>query len=280
MYKVINPKILIMRFTTIGAAKKQTGLSYLGGVNISPKMEKNKKVFNQRTYSLYLSPADVSGFNVCSHSTPECRLGCLNTSGRGGMELGRDIKPIQQARITKTRLFFEHRQFFMDWLIAEIKKEFDNAVKYNEGFSVRLNCTSDIDWANVKTAYGCNIFEMFQYVDFYDYTKNPNKYVRKPSNYHLTFSYNGKNWDKCKNLLTQGHNVAVVFNIKKSEQLPYEFRGYRVVDGDISDYRIADEKGVIIGLVWKNIGNKELNEKAKNSIFAVQKDEMNLILTN
>ena len=32
-----------MIFTTIGQAKKQTGLSYLGGINISSKMIKNKR---------------------------------------------------------------------------------------------------------------------------------------------------------------------------------------------------------------------------------------------
>jgi hypothetical protein len=264
-----------MEFTTISAAKKLTGLSYLGGVNISAKMKKNKTVFNQRTYSLYLAPANLSGYNTCTHSTPECRIGCLNTSGRGGMELSRDVKPIQSARIKKTKLLFEHTQFFMDWLITEIMVEEQKAAINGEGFSVRLNCTSDIDWANVIVKPDCNIFEIFPSVDFYDYTKKATKFYDKPNNYHLTYSYTGRNWSACKGLLDDGHNVAVIFNIKKGKPLPAKFRGYKVFDGDKSDYRIADEKGVVIGLYWKNIGNKELNKMAKESIFAVQKDELN-----
>ena len=119
-----------------------------------------------------------------------------------------------------------------------------------------------------------NIFELFHSVDFYDYTKNGQKFINKPKNYHLTYSYTGRNWDVCKTLLDEGHNVAVIFNIKKGEPFPEFFRGYEVFDGDKSDYRIADKRGVIIALYWKNIGNKELNKKAKESIFAIQKDEL------
>jgi hypothetical protein len=262
-----------MIFKNRSQAKKQLGLSYLGGINISAKIEKNKKVFNQRTYSLYLSPAKISGYNTCIYATPECKLGCLNTSGRAGMEHGMDKKTITNARIKKTKLFFEQTEFFMNWLVAEIKAEQQKAIKYNEGFSVRLNCTSDIDWARVYLN-NKNIFEIFPNVDFYDYTKNPNKFDNKPENYHLTFSYTGRNWDKCEELLNKGHNIAVVFNIGKKDVLPETFRGYKVVDGDISDYRIADEKGVVIGLIWKNIGDKVLNNKIKNSIFAIQKAEL------
>ena len=70
-----------MKFTTIQQAKIQTGLSYLGNINISAKMIKNKKINHEYTYLIYLSPAKTSGYNVCTHSTNECRLGCLATSG-------------------------------------------------------------------------------------------------------------------------------------------------------------------------------------------------------
>ena len=81
-----------MNFTTISKAKKETGLSYLGKINISAKLAKNGKVNHQYTYGIYLAPANTSGYNVCSHSTPECRLGCLATSGRAGMEIVAGIK--------------------------------------------------------------------------------------------------------------------------------------------------------------------------------------------
>ena len=44
-----NTKLMTMNFTTIPAAKKLTGLAYLGGMNVSAKMIKNLKVSNNMT---------------------------------------------------------------------------------------------------------------------------------------------------------------------------------------------------------------------------------------
>lgn len=265
-------KDIIMEFTTIGKAKKQIGLSYLGGVNISAKMIKNQKVSKQLTYVIYLAPAMVSGYNVCEMSTPECRLGCLSTSGRAGMSISYGDNRAMNARISKTKLFYENRTYFMNWLIAEITYYQKQAKTKKLGFSVRLNGTSDIDWANVNYK-GKNIFEYFPEVDFYDYTKNPTKFFNKPENYHLTFSYSGRNVVISKKLLDRGENVAVIFNIKKETELPKKFMGYHVVNGDLTDFRPDDGKGVIVGLKWKRIANKENNDNIKKSIFVVQTND-------
>ena len=111
----------MMIFTTIANAKKQTGLSYLGGVSTSAKIMHSQEFSHQHTYAIYLAPASLSGYNVCSHSTPECRMGCLNTSGRAGIEIFTGTTMISNARIKKTRLFFEETEFFMAWMIAEIR---------------------------------------------------------------------------------------------------------------------------------------------------------------
>jgi len=258
-----------MEFTTIANAKKQTGLSYLGGVNLSAKMLHSKVESHQYTYIIYLAPANTSGYNVCSHSTPECRMGCLATSGHAGMEImaGKSTK-IVDSRIKKTRLFYEQPEFFMQWLIAEIKVAQAKAKKDNFFFSVRLNGTSDIDWANVRFN-GQNIFEIFPDILFYDYTENPLKFNNKPSNYHLTFSYTGRNWNVCKALLQKGYNVAVVFNVKNEKLLPKTFGGYQTINGDLTDYRISDTKGIIVALKWKRIANRENEKKILNSVFVV-----------
>lgn len=259
-----------MEFTTVGNARKATGLSYLGNINSSAKMIKNKKVSGQYTYITYLAPANTSGYNVCSHSTPECRIGCLATSGHAGMEImGGKSSKIIDSRIKKIKLFYEQPEFFMQWLIAEIQKFQRKAKKNNMGFSIRLNGTADIDWAKVLVN-GKNIFEIFPNVQFYDYTKNPNKYHNKPNNYHLTFSYTGRNWKVCEALLEKGHNIAVVFNVKKESNLPKTFGGYTVVNGDETDYRIADKKGIVIGLKFKHIANKDAEKQVLNSCFVVQ----------
>ena len=259
-----------MEFTTIAQAKKQTGLSYLGGINTSSKLAKNKKVSGNLTYIIYLAPSTTSGYNVCLYSTPECRLGCLATSGRASIELhSQGRKRIQNARITKSKLFFENETFFMDWMIAEIQVAQRKAIKENFDFSVRLNGTSDIDWANIRLD-GANIFEHFSDVQFYDYTKLYLKFADNIPNYHLTFSYSGHNTSLCKQVLEQGKNVAVVFDVKKGKALPETFMGYTVIDGDLTDARFLDKKGVIVGLRFKKIANKEVEKQIINSVFVVK----------
>jgi len=253
-----------MEFTTIKEACKATGLSYLGNVNKSAKLAKNGKISGQYTYSIYLAPASQSGYNTCSHSTPECR-----TSGRAGMELLSGKTMISDCRQKKTRLFYENPAFFMQWLIAELQMYRAKALRDGYGFSVRLNCTSDIDWHNVRTN-GVNLFEMFPDVLFYDYTKNPNKFFNKASNYHLTFSHTGHNWHACEAILKAGGNVAVVFDTKKNQELPAMYRSYKVVNGDLTDYRPDDPQGVIVGLRWKLIADKQVQKQILNSVFVVK----------
>ena len=259
----------MLNFTTISQAKKETGLSYLGTINSSSKIMKNQKVNMQYTYAIYLAPANTSGYNVCSHSTKECRLGCLATSGRQAIEIFSGIDKIKNSRIKKTKLFYEQSEFFMQWLIAEIKAGKQKAERDGFYFSVRLNATSDIDWQNVKVN-GANIFEIFPDVNFYDYTKNVNKFIAKPANYHLTYSYTGRNWNQCKMLLEKGFNIAMVFNAKKEIELPTEYKGFNVSNGDLTDYRIADAKGIIIGLKWKRIADRQAEAQILNSCFVVK----------
>lgn len=257
-----------MEFKTIGQAKKQIKVSYLGAINSSAKLEKNGKISKQLTYGIYLAPATTSGYNVCQSSTPECRMGCLATSGRAGMEISAGIDRISNARVTKTKLFFTDNEFFMQWLIADLKANQIKAENKDYGFSVRLNCTSDIDWAH---AYynGKNIFEHFPNVQFYDYTKIPTKFNGIADNYHLTFSYTGRNGSIAQRLLKQGFNVAVVFDTLKKDALPTEFMGFPVVDGDLTDYRPNDGNGVIVGLRFKRIANQEEQKEVIKSDFVV-----------
>lgn len=257
-----------MEFSTIGAAKKQTGLQYLGGVNHSSKLTKNGKV-GQATYGVYLAPANTSGYNVCLHSTPMCRLGCLNTSGRAGIDIQSGHTRVNDSRVKKTKIFHEDQTFFMNWLIAEIQANKRKAEAKGLYFSVRLNCTSDIDWAMVKHN-SLNIFETFPEIQFYDYTKQITKLFNPIANYHLTLSYTGYKDNIYQSMLKSGNNVAVVFNVKDEADLPQTFMGYPVVNGDLTDYRVADAKGVVVGLKWKRIANRAAEKIVLNSEFVVQ----------
>jgi|ERR1035437_4024154 hypothetical protein len=263
----------MLKFTTIADAKKQTKLSYLGGVATSSKISHSKTYSHQHTYAIYLSPSDTSGYNVCSHATKECKMGCLNTSGRAGIEKFSGKTKIHDCRVKKTRLFIEEQEFFMNWLVAEIKLYQARAERKGFYFSVRLNATSDIDWTNVFVD-NLNIFEIFPEISFYDYTKNFNKFEYKPSNYHLTYSFTGRNWSMCEILLSQGFNIAMVFNVKDETLLPSMYNGFKVINGDLTDYRVSDAKGIIVGLKWKRIANRANEVKILNSCFVIQPDNV------
>ncbi len=53
-----------MVYTNKAQAKRLTGISYLGSVNLTTKHQKAYE-YNELTYSLYLSPAKSSGYEVC-----------------------------------------------------------------------------------------------------------------------------------------------------------------------------------------------------------------------
>jgi hypothetical protein len=266
-----------MEFINRAKATKSTGMAYLGKCGSSSKIKKNSKVLNIDTYILYLAPHIMSGYNTCPMATKDCIKGCLNTSGRAGMEINSgDESRIINARIKKTKLFYENRNFFFSWLIAEIKAEKNLSELKGNDFAIRLNGTSDINW-NAYKIDGKTIFEIFSDVQFYDYTKVPNRFNNIPKNYHLTFSYTGYNWNDCVNVLDKGFNVAAVFNIKKwyntkAENvipLPTKYKGYKVVDGDITDYRPFDAKKSIVALRFKRIANKETANKVIKSKFVI-----------
>jgi len=158
----------------------------------------------------------------------------------------------------------------MAWMIAEMESYKAKAERDGYAFSARLNGTSDIEWENVYYN-GKTIFEIFPDTQFYDYTKNPARMLKQmPENYHLTFSYTGRNENVSKKVLAKGKNVAVIYNIKKGQPLPKTWNGYPVIDGDLTDYRPLDGEGVVVGLRWKIIANKAINDKIRNSSFVVQ----------
>ena len=241
-----------MKFTTIGNAKKLTGLSYLGSVASSSKIAKGLK-YNEMTYILYLAPAEQSGYNVCPGSTAECREACLTESGHNRIDVKKNA--INKARIKKTKLFFEQREFFMGWLVTEINKARNDAFAKGYTFSVRLNGTSDIQPEMFKYK-GKVIFNVFNEVTFYDYTKVANRFklLDKYTNYDLTYSFSGYNMLQSLELLENNKGrVAMVF---EGKQLPKTFMGYKVIDGDEYDMRHLDETGVIVGLKFKFVRTK------------------------
>jgi len=197
------------------------------------------------TSILHLSPSTISGYNTCPSASVGCKAACLNTAGRGR------FTAIQEARIRKTKWFFEHRSVFMQQLVKDIEAAIRKADRMGMTPVFRLNGTSDIRWEKVSVPGFRNIMERFPNRQFYDYTKLQNRKV-KALNYHLTFSRSEENYGQVDHMMKQGYNVAIVFN-----NLPAVYNGYKVIDGTETDLRFLDEKGVIVGLLAKGKAKKD-----------------------
>ena len=212
----------------------------------NPKIQKGTKL-GYLSFILHLAPATLSGKETCPKRTAGCTAACLNTAGRGGMfRKGENTNIIQQARIRKTRMFFEARDAFMAALEADIKLGIRQAAKLGLTPVFRLNGTSDLAWEK----YG--IIEKFPQVQFYDYTKVLGRKIAHLPNYHLTFSAADGNDADVAKAVSAGMNVAAVF-----DKLPSEYMGREVINADEHDLRFLDPKGVIAGLKAKGRAKKD-----------------------
>lgn len=194
---------------------------------------------------LYMAPHTLGGGkSVCPFSTAGCRKVCLFTAGRGG------FNSVQAARIRKTQEFQADPMAFVTRLKDDVRWLVKSAEKKGMTPAVRLNGTTDILWEN----HG--IMQAFPDVQFYDYTKYPpTMRMKLPPNYHLTFSYSEKPtagvW--ATGWMARGINTAVVFSDKLPDVFKFTPESYPVpvIDGDLSDLRFTDAKGVIVGLKTK-----------------------------
>ena len=251
----------ILDFATVSQAKKITGLSYIGGVSISQKHAK-AETYNEHTYTIYLAPANSSGFEVCPGRTAECTRLCLNMSGRNKIGSYTTDNKIEKARIKKTQMLYENREFFVRWVIEEIKTAKANAEAKGFRFSVRLNNTSDISPEQFyirENGIKKNLLELFPDVQFYDYTKVASRagLAAKYPNYDLTYSFSGENLNTCLDMLAKNIRVAMVFEPK----LPETYLGYTVENGDLFDMRYLQPKNIIVGLKFKKVRNQVNNSK-------------------
>jgi len=227
---------------------------------------------------LYFAASDLSGMELCAGKSEACALACLNASGQLGMFSG--IK----ATMARTLLFRFRPLIFWTGISEEIARGARKARKKGMGHSVRLNGTSDVPFEARKNGKALKeLMRLFSETRFYDYTKLAGRclpeYIARHGlkDYHLTFSFSGENWRACEMLLERNVSVAVCFDLKKGENLPDTYKGYRVIDGDVHDLRFLDEKGVIVGLRYKlpkrknakNIEGKGTIQASEVGSFAV-----------
>ncbi len=221
--------------------------------------------FGYRTGIVYMAPSNESEVtNTCRYASKGCRASCLYTAGRGAMS------NVQQARIRKTKYWFQTPSKFVAQLTAEIRKESAKAKRQGFQFAVRLNGTSDIAWESQT------VIQDNPQIQFYDYTKNWRRVYayldgRSLPNYDLTFSRSETNDEHCETILRRGGRVAMVFSdlskvlrrnsIWKSSDHSYLYGGeyWPIWNGDLSDIRFNDPSNGIVALQAKGKGKKDLS---------------------
>ena len=213
------------------------------------KMEKSSG-YNYLSEILHLAPSNIGGVNICVNASPLCIDLCLNTSGRGQMNI------VQKSRLNKKYYFLADRQKFLEQLDREIKLSSERAKRKKLKYTVRLNGTSDLPFERYKLKNGLNLMENNPNVQFIDYTKIRNRFKNElPKNYSLTFSQSEINQKDTSELLKTNTNIAVVFRKK----LPKKYKGRKVINGDKHDLRHLDPKKVIVGLIAKGKAKKDFN---------------------
>lgn len=230
--------------------------------------------------------------NACVRATPQCAASCLVFSGRN---LAEDYNTVKKYALVQALV--HEPQAFMRMLIEAIRIHRETSFRLEVMPLVRLNVFSDLPWELMAP----ELFDGFPDVQFYDYTKVPNR--KPPPNYDLTFSFAGtdQNVEAMDHEIREQHRrVAVVFaatgirviagekveipkaprymrRLPGSERLtphyarlPETFLGLPVIDGDESDMRPYDPAPSIVGLRWKNPANQNVTlEQARVFIVLV-----------
>lgn len=246
----------------------------------NPKVLKNDKVLDIPTAVLHLLPK----YRGTCPFAASCAKLCLHSAGNPAY-----MRNKQTARKNRTDMFMTDRDAFMELLLIELV-QFASKHHLSLQLGARLNGTSDIRWeresinVTLETSeylsyrYGFyveprryrNMMYCFWYnrgigcqeslYQFYDYTKRPDRLwdVCKIDGYHLTMSQ-GSSADTFRVALDHGFNLAAAFNIKKNAPLPETVSlnnmKFKVIDGDVTDYRPQDEsQGThIVGLRLKRV---------------------------
>ena len=202
------------------------------------------------TAIMYLRPYKntIAGklLNTCANAAiAGCHVGCLNTAGRGKQN------NVQNWRMGKTERFWNDREGFMADLVNDLRVFQNKCRKLDLQPCVRLNGTSDIRWELIRFN-GQTVFEHYPDIQFYAYTKIANRKTDSIPNYDLTFSYSGASAAYLRQVeiaRARGMNIAVVFRNRK--QIPTEFLGLPVVDGDRDDLRFLDPRQSVVALYAK-----------------------------
>jgi hypothetical protein len=288
MLAIINSRAKLP--TDQAAILRDFKTSYRTIFSVNPKTEKSAV----QTYILHLAPAKTSGVNVCT-GAGNCKAICLHFAGNPVYMTAKQAARIRRtlAYVADPSRFM---RLLVCAILDKLNKHEGEELAFRlNGTSdiiwenVDFDITPEfatfcrIKFGRILPLGKRNIFEVFNWmgqnteenVTFYDYTKVKHNWAEcSRLNYHLTFSFDG--WDNaanlklCREAIEAGVNVAAAFNLKKKQDLPmylncaalfgqnpdYVGRVMYIQDGDLTDYRPADQSGgpmggSIIGLRFK-----------------------------
>ena len=184
-----------------------------------------------RVAGLSLFPSDT----LCpARHIAGCAKSCLESAGRGRM------RNVIDGRQRKANWFNDDREAFLNQLRRELANFAKTCKKQGVKPAVRLNVLSDVQWERL------GIPQEFPEILHYDYTKLANRLGKTPENYRLMFSYSGmpKYRKHVEQALKTDCPISVVFR----GDMPSEFMGRPVIDGDESDLFNLFAGPVIVGL--------------------------------
>jgi hypothetical protein len=245
-----------------------------------------------------LLASNASGHNVCPRAFPLTRFRELRAAGVGldairveaqdkGLSLcsvscvtsqsGQGaIGSVPDIRANLTRWYVENRADFRSHLLDELRAYVRRAG--DAIVACRPNLDSDVPWERT-------VPEMFDLpIRYWDYTKDSRRLGRVPETYHLTYSVSdGTTAEDWQRVYDSGSSISVVFDSEWQPSGKAKYRrfgrmptwytdpnGYRwrVVDGDRTDLRFLDPRGVCVGLRLK--GRKWERWFARHTGFAVR----------
>ena len=233
------------RLVTFGNPKvlKSRGVNVFSGVvHMLPSRE-----YDRLRVALGWAPL---GVNACPFAGT-CRRVCLNTAGRGGIPMasyaaGPFRNNVEFGRFRRSHLYYTNPARFEQLLCRDIGRLAASAAAEGMTPAVRLNGTSDIDYA--VSMPGVIEHAKAAGVRVYDYTKRPPGSPGGPV--HLTYSVDVSHARvrQAEDYMRRGGTAAVVFATRKGAPLPATWRGFPVIDGDLTDARFLDPVGVVVGL--------------------------------
>ena len=209
--------------------------------------------------------------NMCPKASAGCIKGCLNTSGNGS------FSNVQQARIRKTWLWLDDPQKFLELAAADLARCAKRAAKEGMELHVRPDGTTDawttwlaLRWAELTELVHARLKgdkwrkarAVFARCKVYTYTKrDPSQFQGLHKDVHVTFSWSERPDapSTARAWMARGANVAVVFRNRHTLEhyMSTGFLDRPVIDGDESDNRADDPRGVIVGLVAKGRARKD-----------------------